>query len=448
MFRIASTTTQTRTLQLPHVSRNTNPRMLNFRKSTCFVRDLQGTIYYLKAVVTGLPNLTYVTDQLCSSCEMSKAKEVLQGQKYFLGTEFLNKTLHAYFKEEGIEHQTSTPRTPEQNGVVERRNRTLVEAARTMLSASKLPLSFWAEAFMMKIKEIMSDHNSSDLAPQRQEMSVEMTKASDYDNSDPVPPDKCCSFQQKRQIRRNNGLEIYLRMNFISSTGLKVWGSSRPTIWQDDFKAKLVMEEQERMKDRLCSLEGGSDFCRPTQHTSLFQSSSDDVKNALKSLLDAKKNRTALLMSSAEAEYGWVICKLCSSNVDEDTTSRLWLQLQQNTFNKVVRLGINPMIQPEPEDLPKDNPKLEIAVLRSDTLYYSHDGMEIFRCHHQTALAFQDMQKYEHVGQIQTKTARCKDDKDNDKAHSQIAKHEEQVTTNNEGQRPRTLELKRQKQSH
>nr|GEV85306.1 putative ribonuclease H-like domain-containing protein [Tanacetum cinerariifolium] len=38
------------------------------------------------------------------------------------GTEFLNKTLNAFFKEEGIEHQTSTARTPEQNGVVERRN--------------------------------------------------------------------------------------------------------------------------------------------------------------------------------------------------------------------------------------------------------------------------------------------------------------------------------------
>ncbi|GJZ62355.1 putative zinc finger, CCHC-type containing protein [Tanacetum coccineum] len=62
------------------------------------------------------------------------------------GTEFLNKIINAFFKEEGIEHQTSTPRTPEQNGVVERRNRTLVEAARTMLSASKLPLFFWAEA--------------------------------------------------------------------------------------------------------------------------------------------------------------------------------------------------------------------------------------------------------------------------------------------------------------
>nr|GEY36859.1 retrovirus-related Pol polyprotein from transposon TNT 1-94 [Tanacetum cinerariifolium] len=62
------------------------------------------------------------------------------------GTEFLNLTLHAYFAAEGIHHQTSVARTPEQNGVVERRNRTLVEAARTMLSAAKVPLFFWAEA--------------------------------------------------------------------------------------------------------------------------------------------------------------------------------------------------------------------------------------------------------------------------------------------------------------
>nr|GEY92873.1 putative ribonuclease H-like domain-containing protein [Tanacetum cinerariifolium] len=47
---------------------------------------------------------------------------------------------------EGILHQTSVARTPEQNDVVERRNRTLVEAARTMLSAAKVPLFFWAAA--------------------------------------------------------------------------------------------------------------------------------------------------------------------------------------------------------------------------------------------------------------------------------------------------------------
>nr|GFC23344.1 putative ribonuclease H-like domain-containing protein [Tanacetum cinerariifolium] len=53
------------------------------------------------------------------------------------GTKFLNQTLHAYFAAKGILHQMSVARTPEQNGIVERRNRTLVEAAQTMLSAAK-----------------------------------------------------------------------------------------------------------------------------------------------------------------------------------------------------------------------------------------------------------------------------------------------------------------------
>nr|GEV24192.1 hypothetical protein [Tanacetum cinerariifolium] len=62
------------------------------------------------------------------------------------GMEFLNKTLHAYFAQEGIEHQTSTARTLEQNNIVKRRNHTLVEATRTMLSVAKVPLFFWDEA--------------------------------------------------------------------------------------------------------------------------------------------------------------------------------------------------------------------------------------------------------------------------------------------------------------
>ncbi|GJV15755.1 retrovirus-related pol polyprotein from transposon TNT 1-94 [Tanacetum coccineum] len=53
------------------------------------------------------------------------------------GTEFVNKTLYDYYESVGIFHQKTVPRTPQQNGVVERRNRTLVEAARTMLIFSK-----------------------------------------------------------------------------------------------------------------------------------------------------------------------------------------------------------------------------------------------------------------------------------------------------------------------
>nr|GEW86796.1 retrovirus-related Pol polyprotein from transposon TNT 1-94 [Tanacetum cinerariifolium] len=62
------------------------------------------------------------------------------------GTEFVNHTLTEYYERIGIFHQKTVPKTPQQNGVVERRNRTLVEAARTMLIFSKAPMFLWAEA--------------------------------------------------------------------------------------------------------------------------------------------------------------------------------------------------------------------------------------------------------------------------------------------------------------
>nr|GEV64801.1 retrovirus-related Pol polyprotein from transposon TNT 1-94 [Tanacetum cinerariifolium] len=62
------------------------------------------------------------------------------------GTEFKNKTLAKFFDEVGITQQFSAARTPQQNGVVERRNRTLVEAARTMLTFANLPSFLWAKA--------------------------------------------------------------------------------------------------------------------------------------------------------------------------------------------------------------------------------------------------------------------------------------------------------------
>ncbi|GJQ92067.1 retrovirus-related pol polyprotein from transposon TNT 1-94 [Tanacetum coccineum] len=167
MYQIDTMTTQTRAPQLFQTSRNTDPRVSTLQELSHLNFDY---INFLskKDIVIGLPKLKYVKDQLCSSYEVSIAKmssfktkavpsskgrlnllhmdlcgpmrvESTNGKNYIL---FLNKTLHAYFKEEGIEHQTSTPRTPEQNGIVERQNHTLVEASRMMLSASKLHLFF------------------------------------------------------------------------------------------------------------------------------------------------------------------------------------------------------------------------------------------------------------------------------------------------------------------
>ncbi|KAK1384246.1 hypothetical protein POM88_021981 [Heracleum sosnowskyi] len=62
------------------------------------------------------------------------------------GTEFRNSIMEAFCKERGVKQEFSAPGTPQQNGVVERKNRTLIEAAITMLDEAKLPTYFWAEA--------------------------------------------------------------------------------------------------------------------------------------------------------------------------------------------------------------------------------------------------------------------------------------------------------------
>ena len=62
------------------------------------------------------------------------------------GKEFENSRFSEFCADEGIGHEFSSPITPQQNGVVERKNRTLQEAARVMLHAKKLPYYFWAEA--------------------------------------------------------------------------------------------------------------------------------------------------------------------------------------------------------------------------------------------------------------------------------------------------------------
>nr|GEZ59289.1 integrase, catalytic region, zinc finger, CCHC-type, peptidase aspartic, catalytic [Tanacetum cinerariifolium] len=172
-----------------------------FRKSTCYIRDLKGNdlltncrgtdLYLITLQDTNYPNpiclmakasssqawlwhrrlsyLNFDTINLLSKNNivvgLPKSKDEtpevlinflrliqrgLQDQVRIIqtdkGIEFLNQTLYAYFVAEWILHQTSVARTPEKNGVVGRRNRTLVEVARTMLSVAKVPLFFWPEA--------------------------------------------------------------------------------------------------------------------------------------------------------------------------------------------------------------------------------------------------------------------------------------------------------------
>ncbi|GJY57469.1 retrovirus-related pol polyprotein from transposon TNT 1-94 [Tanacetum coccineum] len=81
------------------------------------------------------------------------------------GTEFVNQTLRKYYEKIEISHETSVAHSPQQNGVIERRNRTLIEVARTTLIYAKAPLFLWAEAvataYFDELTAMASEHNSS-----------------------------------------------------------------------------------------------------------------------------------------------------------------------------------------------------------------------------------------------------------------------------------------------
>jgi transposase InsO family protein len=62
------------------------------------------------------------------------------------GSEFKNIQVEEYLEEEGIKHEFSAHYTPQQNGVVERKNMTLIDMARTMLGEYKTPEQFWSKA--------------------------------------------------------------------------------------------------------------------------------------------------------------------------------------------------------------------------------------------------------------------------------------------------------------
>nr|GEV87940.1 reverse transcriptase domain-containing protein [Tanacetum cinerariifolium] len=77
------------------------------------------------------------------------------------GTEFKNNNLNQFCRMKRIKREFSVPRTPQQNGIAERKNRTLIEAAKTMLPDSLLPIPFWDEEPEFERKKPVSEVNVS-----------------------------------------------------------------------------------------------------------------------------------------------------------------------------------------------------------------------------------------------------------------------------------------------
>ncbi|GJY34542.1 putative ribonuclease H-like domain-containing protein [Tanacetum coccineum] len=135
---------------------------INFKTINKLVKD---------NLVRGLPTKLFENDQTCVACLKGKQHKASSSKDETSGilkniitkientvdkkvkiircdnrTEFKNRVINEFCEKKDIKREFSVARTPQQNGVAERRNRTLIEAARTMLADFKLPTTFWAEA--------------------------------------------------------------------------------------------------------------------------------------------------------------------------------------------------------------------------------------------------------------------------------------------------------------
>ena len=95
-------------------------------------------VYFLKQKSELLYEFEMVMTNECGEC--------ISTLKTDNGGDYLSSEFQAFLKSKGIRHKLTIPHTPEQNGVAERMNRTLVESARAMIAHVGLPNAYWAEA--------------------------------------------------------------------------------------------------------------------------------------------------------------------------------------------------------------------------------------------------------------------------------------------------------------
>nr|GEV22431.1 uncharacterized mitochondrial protein AtMg00810-like [Tanacetum cinerariifolium] len=92
-----------------------------------------------------LKNIVPSGDLTCLFAKATLDESNLWHRRSDNGTEFKNSNLNQFCVLKGIKREFSVPKTPQQNGIAERKNRTLIEAARTILADSLLLIPFWAE---------------------------------------------------------------------------------------------------------------------------------------------------------------------------------------------------------------------------------------------------------------------------------------------------------------
>nr|GEW76272.1 retrovirus-related Pol polyprotein from transposon TNT 1-94 [Tanacetum cinerariifolium] len=383
-----------------------------FRKSTCYIRDLKGNdlltgsrgtyLYSITLHDTNCHNLIFLMSKALSSQAWSKdetpevlidflrlVQRGLQAQVRIIrtdnGTKFLNQTLHAYFAAEGILYQTSVARTPEQNGIVERRNQTLVEAAQTMLSATKVPLFFWAEAiattcftqnrslsraYMVfnkrtrvivetthvnfdELPHMASNHVSSFLGPQCQGTTLEHDSLS--------PGIKCQETitQTDRIVTTSNELDLLFNPMFdeLLNGSSKVVSKSSAVTIADAHNQQMIAENDQVENDEFINI-----FCTPVQdrgetssrhvdslnmhtfyqhHPSKHHWTKDHpLEHIIGNPSQSVRTRRQLESDGEMCMFALTMSRTEPKNIKEAMADSAWIELMQKELHQFDRLDV------------------------------------------------------------------------------------------------------------
>ncbi|GJY24709.1 integrase, catalytic region, zinc finger, CCHC-type containing protein [Tanacetum coccineum] len=333
-----------------------------------------------KDVVIGLPKLKYVKDQLCSSCEVSKAKQssfkskTVPSSKGRLNLLYMdlcdpmrvasiNGKKYILMKEKGdpcilVGYSTQS----KGYRVYNKRTRLIVESIHLRFDEIK-------EMFETSVA-----NDTSGLVPQRQ-------KASDYDNPDPALELQIVSPSVDTTVPSQQDLDLLfgpLYDEFFNDSTSRVNKSSSPTdnsIQNDTLPSTHIQPTTEPTTPTNVHAEENTDnqveftnpFCTPVQENA--ESSLRNIDDKLVNWMSKKQDCTA--MSSAEAEYVALSAScaqivlvfvraigmrcLDSAELDGLTTNLL------EVFIKTSSMVFVPMNSPERRDLPKDTPSYALS---------------------------------------------------------------------------------------
>ncbi|GJQ92965.1 retrovirus-related pol polyprotein from transposon TNT 1-94 [Tanacetum coccineum] len=232
------------------------------------------------------------------------------------GTEFVNKDLIDYYENVGITHEKTVPRTPQQNGVVERRNRTLVEAARTMLIFSKAPLFLWAEA-------------------------VATAYLTDYYESVGITHEKTV----QRTPQHNGVVELRNRILVEDARTMLIFSKAPLFLWAEAVATAYPNTEAS-------SLGGKSRLLHPTNPLNLINIS-ENGEPTLILLIIFNRNplRPVIHSKHVATDALWCFYNLVLSNVEQKNfksafTEDCWFQAMQDEIHEFDRLDVWELVPP------------------------------------------------------------------------------------------------------